>query len=344
MTKANPNFTLPNRFNGGQEGRWEINRRIEMKKTLITGGAGFLGSHLCDHFMGLGHKVICMDNLIKKENIDNVAHLLGHERFEFVKYDVTEFLYVEGQLDNILHFASLASPKDYLDYPIQTLKVGSLGTHKALGLAKEKNARFLLASTSEVYGDPKEHPQSESYPGNVDPVVPRGVYDEAKRFGEAITMAYHRTHGLETRIARIFNTYGPRMRLDDGRALPNFMVQALKGEDITIYGDGNQTRSFCYVDDLIHGIKGLLDSGEAEPVNLGNPEEISVLDFAKEILQLTGSKSRLVFHPLPQNDPKVRQPDITKAKKVLGWEPRVSRQEGLRRTLQYFKEKLTSRR
>jgi dTDP-glucose 4,6-dehydratase len=285
-----------------------------------------------------------MDNLIKKENIENIAHLIGHERFKFVKYDVTEYLYVDGTLDNILHFASLASPKDYLDYPIQTLKVGSLGTHKALGLAKEKNARFLLASTSEVYGDPKEHPQSESYPGNVDPVVPRGVYDEAKRFGEAITMAYHRTHGLETRIARIFNTYGPRMRLDDGRALPNFMVQALKGEDITIYGDGNQTRSFCYVDDLIHGIKGLLDSGEAEPVNLGNPEEISVLDFAKEILQLTGSKSRLVFHPLPQNDPKVRQPDITKAKMVLGWEPRVSRQEGLRRTLQYFKEKLTSRR
>jgi dTDP-glucose 4,6-dehydratase len=283
-----------------------------------------------------------MDNLIKKENIDNIAHLLGHERFEFVKYDVTEYLYVEGKLDTILHFASLASPKDYLDYPIQTLKVGSLGTHKALGLAKEKNARFLLASTSEVYGDPKEHPQSESYPGNVDPVVPRGVYDEAKRFAEAITMAYHRTHGLETRIARIFNTYGPRMRLDDGRALPNFMVQALKGEDITIYGEGHQTRSFCYVDDLIHGIKRLLDSDEAEPVNLGNPEEISILDFAKEILQLTGSRSQIVFHPLPQNDPKVRQPDITKAKRVLGWEPEVSRQEGLKRTLQYFKEKLAS--
>jgi dTDP-glucose 4,6-dehydratase len=313
-----------------------------MKRTLITGGAGFLGSHLCDYFIGLGHEVICMDNLIKKENIDNIAHLLGHERFEFVKYDVTEYLYVEGKLDTILHFASLASPKDYLDYPIQTLKVGSLGTHKALGLAKEKNARFLLASTSEVYGDPKEHPQSESYPGNVDPVVPRGVYDEAKRFAEAITMAYHRTHGLETRIARIFNTYGPRMRLDDGRALPNFMVQALKGEDITIYGEGHQTRSFCYVDDLIHGIKRLLDSDEAEPVNLGNPEEISILDFAKEILQLTGSKSKIIFHPLPQNDPKVRQPDITKAKRVLGWEPEVSRQEGLKRTLQYFKEKLAS--
>jgi dTDP-glucose 4,6-dehydratase len=231
---------------------------------------------------------------------------------------VTEYLYVEGKLDDILHFASLASPKDYLDYPIQTLKVGSLGTHKALGLAKEKGARFLLASTSEVYGDPKEHPQSESYPGNVDPVVPRGVYDEAKRFAEAITMAYHRTHGVETRIARIFNTYGPRMRLDDGRALPNFMVQALKGEDITVYGDGTQTRSFCYVEDLIDGIKKLLNSDEAGPVNLGNPEEITVLDFAKEIVRLTGSKSRIVFNPLPQNDPKVRQPDITKAKKNLG--------------------------
>jgi dTDP-glucose 4,6-dehydratase len=312
-----------------------------MKRTLITGGAGFLGSHLCDYFIGLGHEVICMDNLIKKENIDNIAHLLGHQRFKFIKYDVTEYLHVEGELDNILHFASLASPKDYLDYPIQTLKVGSLGTHKTLGLAKEKKARFLLASTSEVYGDPKEHPQSESYPGNVDPVVPRGVYDEAKRFAEAITMAYHRTHRLETRIARIFNTYGPRMRLDDGRALPNFMVQALRGEDITVYGDGNQTRSFCYVDDLIDGIKRLLDSDEAEPVNLGNPEEISILDFAKEIIKLTGSKSRVIFHSLPQNDPKVRQPDITKAKKVLRWEPKVIRQEGLRRTLQYFKEKLT---
>jgi dTDP-glucose 4,6-dehydratase len=312
-----------------------------MERTLITGGAGFLGSHLCDFFIRLGHRVICMDNLIKKENIDNIAHLLGHQRFKFIKYDVTEYLHVEGELNNILHFASLASPKDYLDYPIQTLKVGSLGTHKALGLAKEKKARFLLASTSEVYGDPKEHPQSESYPGNVDPVVPRGVYDEAKRFAEAITMAYHRTHGLETRIARIFNTYGPRMRLDDGRALPNFMVQALRGEDITVYGDGNQTRSFCYVDDLIDGIKKLLDSDEAEPVNLGNPAEISILDFAEEILSLTGSKSRVIFHPLPQNDPKVRQPDITKAKKVLGWEPKVSRQEGLKRTLQYFKEKLS---
>jgi len=282
-----------------------------------------------------------MDNLIKKENIENIDHLIGHERFKFIKYDVTEYLHVEGNLDNILHFASLASPKDYLDYPIQTLKVGSLGTHKALGLAKEKKARFLLASTSEVYGDPLVHPQPESYPGNVDPVVPRGVYDEAKRFAEAITMAYHRTHSLQTRIARIFNTYGPRMRFDDGRALPNFMVQALKGEEVTVYGNGIQTRSFCYVDDLIEGIKKLLDSDEADPVNLGNPEEITILDFAKEIVTLTGSKSRINFLPLPQNDPKVRQPDITKAKRILGWEPKVSRQEGLKRTLQYFKKKLS---
>jgi dTDP-glucose 4,6-dehydratase len=312
-----------------------------MERTLITGGAGFLGSHLCDLFIGLGHEVICMDNLIKKENIENITHLMGHERFKFIKYDVTEYLHVEGRLDNILHFASLASPKDYLDYPIQTLKVGSLGTHKTLGLAKEKKARFLLASTSEVYGDPKEHPQSESYPGNVDPIVPRGVYDEAKRFAEAITMAYHRTHGLQTRIARIFNTYGPRMRLDDGRALPNFMVQALKGEDLTVYGDGTQTRSFCFVDDLIDGIKRLIYFNESEPVNLGNPEEIAIIDFAKEIIKLTGSKSHIVFHLLPQNDPKVRQPDITKAKRVLGWEPKVSRQEGLRRTIKYFQEKLS---
>jgi len=312
-----------------------------MEKTLITGGAGFLGSHLCDFFIAQGHEVICMDNLMKKENIENIAHLIGDERFKFVKYDVTEYLHVDGTLDNILHFASLASPKDYLDYPIQTLKVGSLGTHKALGLAKEKKTRFLLASTSEVYGDPMVHPQPESYPGNVDPVVPRGVYDEAKRFGEAITMAYHRTHGLQTRIARIFNTYGPRMRLDDGRALPNFMVQALRGEDITVYGNGTQTRSFCYVDDLIEGIKKLLYSDEAEPVNLGNPEEITILDFAKEIINLTGSRSRILFCSLPENDPKVRQPDITKAKTILGWEPRVGRQEGLRRTLQYFKKKLS---
>jgi len=314
----------------------------KMEKTLITGGAGFLGSHLCDYFIGLGHEVICMDNLIKKENIENIPHLMGNERFKFIKYDVTDYLHVEGKLDNILHFASLASPKDYLDFPIQTLKVGSLGTHKALGLAREKGARFLLASTSEVYGDPLKHPQSESYPGNVDPIAPRGVYDEAKRFAEAISMAYHRTHGLETRIARIFNTYGPRMRLNDGRALPNFMVQALRGEDITVYGDGTQTRSFCYVDDLIDGIKRLLYSDEAEPINLGNPEEISILDFANEIRDLTGSKSQIIFAPLPQNDPKVRQPDITRAKKVLGWGPNIRRREGLKRTLEYFKRKLSS--
>jgi len=313
-----------------------------MERTLITGGAGFLGSHLCDFFIAQGHEVICMDNLIKKENIENIAHLMEHKRFKFIKYDVTEYLHVEGRLNYILHFASLASPKDYLDYPIQTLKVGSLGTHKALGLAKEKKASFLLASTSEVYGDPMIHPQPESYPGNVNPVVPRGVYDEAKRFAEAITMAYHRTHGVQTRIARIFNTYGPRMRLDDGRALPNFMVQALKGEDITVYGNGTQTRSFCYVDDLIEGIKKLLDSDVADPVNLGNPDEIAILDFAKEIINMTGGKSRIIFCPLPQNDPKVRQPDITKAKTMLGWEPKVNRQEGLKRTLRYFKEKLSS--
>ena len=311
-----------------------------MEKILITGGAGFLGSHLCDLFIGLGHEVICMDNLIKSANIDNVAHLIGHERFKFIKHDVTEYLYVEGKVDSILHFASLASPKDYLDYPIQTLKVGSLGTHKALGLAREKKARFLLASTSEIYGDPKEHPQSESYPGNVDAIALRGVYDEAKRFAEAITMAYHRTHAVPTRIARIFNTYGPRMRPDDGRALPNFMVQALKGENITVYGDGSQTRSFCYVDDLVEGIRKLLFSDEVEPVNLGNPQEISIIDFAEEIIRLTGSRSKIIFCPLPQNDPKVRQPDIRKAKKVLGWEPNVSRQEGLRRTLDYFRTRL----
>ena len=311
-----------------------------MERILITGGAGFLGSHLCDLFIGLGQEVICMDNLIKSENMDNVAHLIGHERFKFIKHDVTEYLYVEGKVDSILHFASLASPKDYLDYPIQTLKVGSLGTHKALGLAREKKARFLLASTSEIYGDPKEHPQCESYPGNVDAIAPRGVYDEAKRFAEAITMAYHRTHAVPTRIARIFNTYGPRMRPDDGRALPNFMVQALRGEDITVYGDGSQTRSFCYVDDLVEGIRKLLFSEEVEPVNLGNPQEISIIDFADEIIRLTGSRSKIIFCPLPQNDPKVRQPDIRKAKKVLGWEPKVSRQEGLRRTLDYFRRRL----
>ena len=313
-----------------------------MERTLITGGAGFLGSHLCDYFVEKGHEVICMDNLLTG-NVDNISHLIGHERFTFIKYNVTEFIYVQGHLNNILYFASPASPNDYLNFPIHTLKVGSLGTHKALGLAKEKKARFLLASTSEVYGDPLVHPQKEDYQGNVDPVNPRGVYDEAKRFAEAITMAYHRSHGVDTRIARIFNTYGPRMRLDDGRALPAFMVQALKNEDLTVFGDGCQTRSFCYISDMVEGIYRLLYSGEHLPVNLGNPEEISILDFAKEIIALTGSKSRITYKSLPSHDPKVRQPDITKAKTVLGWVPKVSRKEGLRTTVGYFKRKISEK-
>jgi dTDP-glucose 4,6-dehydratase len=313
-----------------------------MERTLITGGAGFLGSHLCDYFVEKGHEVICMDNLLTG-NVDNISHLIGHERFAFIKYNVTEFIYVQGHLNNILHFASPSSPNDYLNFPIHTLKVGSLGTHKALGLAKEKKARFLLASTSEVYGDPLVHPQKEDYQGNVDPVNPRGVYDEAKRFAEAITMAYHRSHGVDTRIARIFNTYGPRMRLDDGRALPTFMVQALKNEDLTVFGDGCQTRSFCYISDMVEGIYRLLYSGEHLPVNLGNPEEISILDFAKEIIVLTGSKSRITYKSLPSHDPKVRQPDITKAITLLGWGPKVSRKEGLRTTVGYFKTKISEK-
>jgi dTDP-glucose 4,6-dehydratase len=309
-----------------------------MERTLITGGAGFLGSHLCDSFVERGHLVICFDNLLTG-SIENIAHLLGHERFRFIRYDVTEYMFVEGSLDNILHFASPASPIDYQQLPIQTLKVGSLGTHKALGLAKEKRARFLLASTSEVYGDPLVHPQTENYFGNVNPVGPRGVYDEAKRFAEALAMAYHNTHGIDTRIARIFNTYGPRMRLNDGRALPTFFVQALQGEDITVFGDGSQTRSLCYVSDLVEGIFRLLYSGEHTPVNLGSEDEISILDFAREIIELTGSQSRIVFKDLPENDPKVRQPSIAKAREILGWEPQVNRQEGLRRALEYFKNK-----
>ncbi len=308
-----------------------------MERTLITGGAGFLGSHLCDLFIKRGHEVICMDNLLTG-SADNIAHLIGHDRFTFIHYDVTEYIYVEGPLDNILHFASPASPIDYLQLPIQTLKVGSLGTHKALGLAKEKGARFLLASTSEIYGDPLIHPQKEDYLGNVDPVGPRGVYDEAKRFAEALTMAYHNAHGINTRIVRIFNTYGPRMRLNDGRALPTFFVQALRGEDVTVFGDGSQTRSLCYISDLIEGIYRLLYSNEYHPVNLGSQDEISVLDLAKEIIELAGSKSRIVFKELPESDPKVRQPSIEKARKILGWEPKVDRQEGLRRVLEYFKE------
>jgi dTDP-glucose 4,6-dehydratase len=306
-----------------------------MERTLITGGAGFLGSHLCDYFIAKGHRVICMDNLLTG-NMDNVAHLIGHERFSFIDYDVTNYIYVEGKVDNILHFASPASPIDYLRLPIQTLKVGSLGTHKTLGLARAKEARYLLASTSECYGDPLVHPQSEDYWGHVNPVGPRGVYDEAKRFAEALTMAYHRYHGVNTRIVRIFNTYGTRMRIGDGRALPTFMMQGLRGEALTVFGDGKQTRSFCYVDDLVEGIYKLLYSDEHEPVNLGNPEEMSVLEFARKVIDVTGSKSSIVFKDLPEDDPRVRQPDITKARKILGWEPRVTLGDGLRRVLKYF--------
>ncbi|MGM0589095.1 MAG: UDP-glucuronic acid decarboxylase family protein [Bacteroidota bacterium] len=307
-----------------------------MNRVLITGGSGFLGSHLCDKFIQKGWEVICMDNL-STGSADNIAHLIGNEHFTFINHDVTNYIHVSGTLDLILHFASPASPIDYLEMPIQTLKVGSLGTHKALGLAKEKNARFLLASTSEVYGDPLVHPQKEDYWGNVNPIGFRGVYDEAKRFAEAMTMAYHRYHEVDTRIVRIFNTYGPRMRVDDGRALPTFMGQALKGEDLTVFGDGSQTRSFCYVDDLIDGIYKLSQSNEVEPVNIGNPEEITILDFAKEILDLTGSDSKIIFKELPKDDPQVREPDISKAKAVLGWEPKVNRSEGLRETLRYFR-------
>jgi len=310
-----------------------------LAKVVITGGAGFIGSHLCDRFIAEGDEVICLDNLITGTP-DNIAHLFGHPKFKFIKYDVTEFLYVPGDVDFVLHFASPASPMDYVKYPIQTLKVGALGTHKALGLAKAKGARFLLASTSEVYGDPLVHPQSEEYWGNVNPIGIRGVYDEAKRFAEAMTMAYHRYHGLDTRIARIFNTYGPRMRIDDGRAIPAFMTQALKGEDITVFGDGSQTRSICYIDDLVEGIFKLLMSDYVYPINLGNPDEVTILELAMEIKELAGSNSKIVFKPLPPDDPKVRRPDITKAREILGWEPKVSRKEGLKKTLEYFKQKL----
>ncbi len=308
-----------------------------MIHSLVTGGAGFLGSHLCDHLIEKGHFVICIDNLITGSP-DNIAHLIGHERFKFIRHDVTEFVYVPEDLDYIFHFASPASPIDYLKLPIQTLKVGSLGTHKALGLAKVKKCRFLLASTSECYGDPLQHPQSEDYWGNVNPIGPRGVYDEAKRFAEALTMAYHRHHGIDSRIVRIFNTYGPRMRLHDGRALPAFMVQTLNDEDVTVFGDGSQTRSFCYIDDLIRGIYALMMSDEPEPVNLGNPNEISILDFAKTVISLTGSSSDIVFKELPEDDPKIRQPDIAKAKRVLNWEPLVDLTDGIEQTIPYFKE------
>lgn len=310
---------------------------MSSSRTLITGGAGFIGSHLCERFLAEGHEVICMDNFITGRP-DNVAHLIGHDRFTLIEHDVTNYIYVKGPLDYILHFASPASPVDYLKYPIQTLKVGALGTHKALGLAKAKEARFLLASTSEVYGDPQVHPQSEDYWGHVNPIGARGVYDEAKRFAEAMTMAYHRYHDVDTCIVRIFNTYGPRMRLDDGRALPTFMTQALRGESLTVYGDGLQTRSFCYIDDLVEGIVRLLMSNETKPVNLGNRDEISIKGFAEEIIELTDSSSEIVYKPLPEDDPQVRQPDISRAENLLNWSPAVNRQEGLKKTLAYFAE------
>jgi len=306
------------------------------KKVLITGGAGFLGSHLCDRFLKEGYYVIAMDNLITGD-LRNIEHLFKLPDFEFYHHDVSKFVHVPGELDYILHFASPASPIDYLKIPIQTLKVGSLGTHNLLGLARSKKARIIIASTSEVYGDPTVHPQPEEYYGNVNTVGPRGVYDEAKRFQEAMTMAYHTYHGLETRIVRIFNTYGPRMRLNDGRVLPAFIGQALRGEDLTIFGDGSQTRSFCYVDDLVEGIYRLLLSDYAQPVNIGNPDEITIKDFAEEIVKLTGTKQKVVYHPLPKDDPKQRQPNITKAKELLGWSPKVARAEGLKITYEYFK-------
>ena len=309
-----------------------------MPRTLVTGGAGFLGSHLCEYLLNKGHEVVCMDNLItgSKDNISGIKS----EQFQFVEHNVSEFINLEGELDYILHFASPASPIDYLELPIQTLKVGALGTHNALGLAKEKKAVFFLASTSEVYGDPLIHPQPEDYWGNVNPIGPRGVYDEAKRFAEAITMAYHRTHGINTKIIRIFNTYGPRMRINDGRAIPNFLKQALTGKDLTVYGEGSQTRSFCYVSDLIEGIYRLLTSDQNNPINIGNPNEMTIKEMADKILQATNSESKITYVPLPEDDPKVRQPDITRAKKYLNWEPVVELDEGLQSTLKYFKEQL----
>ena len=312
-------------------------------RILITGGAGFIGSHLCDRLLAEGHQVIAMDNL-STGSVDNIAHLAGHDDFLFIKHDVTNYIYLEGKLDVVLHLASLPSPVDYLEKPIQTLKVGALGTHKALGLAMEKGARFLLASTSEVYGDPLVHPQPETYWGNVNPVGPRGVYDESKRFAEALTMAYHRAHEVETRIARIFNTFGPRMRLDDGRVVPNFVKQALLGEPLTVYDDGSRTRSFCYVDDMVEGLHRLLLSDEVYPVNLGNPQEMTILEFAHKVLQVSASSSEIVFvtpkDERTKDDPQVRQPDISKARRVLGWEPQISLEEGLRRTIESFRERV----
>jgi dTDP-glucose 4,6-dehydratase len=308
-------------------------------RTVITGGAGFIGSHLCERFLGRGDEILCVDNLITGA-LANIEHLRSNPRFQYIHHDISHPLEIDGPVDNVLHFASLASPVDYLRHPIQTLKVGSLGTHNTLGLAKLKNARFLLASTSEVYGDPQVHPQREDYWGSVNCVGVRGCYDESKRFAEAIAMAYLRTHGVNTAIVRIFNTYGPKMRLDDGRVLPNFMGQALRGEPLTVYGDGSQTRSFCYVDDLVEGIVRLLDTDFHEPVNLGNPAEITILQFAQEILTLSGSKSGIDYRPLPEDDPKVRQPDISRARSLLGWEPRIDRHDGLKRTLAYFQARI----
>ena len=316
---------------------------MSKKRILITGGAGFLGSHLADRFLKEGYYVMVMDNLITG-SLNNIEHLLHRDDFEFFHGDVSNYVHIPGSLDYILHFASPASPIDYLKMPIQTLKVGSLGTHNCLGLARAKNARILVASTSEVYGDPTVHPQHESYWGNVNPIGPRGVYDEAKRFQEAMTMAYHTFHKLETRIIRIFNTYGPRMRLNDGRALPAFLGQALRGEDLTVFGDGSQTRSFCYVDDLVEGIYRLLLSDYAEPVNIGNPDEISIKEFAEEIIHLTGTDQKIIYKPLPKDDPMQRKPDISRAKEVLGWEPNVSRSEGLKITYEYFKKQIDSER
>jgi len=310
-----------------------------MTTTLITGGAGFLGSHLCRHFLKKGHRVLCLDNL-RTGTPDNIAELMERPDFRFVEYDVTEFVYVSEDVDHVLHFASPASPRDYTKYPIHTLKVGSLGTHNTLGLAKEKDATFFLASTSEVYGDPEEHPQTESYNGNVDPLGPRGVYDEAKRFAEALTMAYRRQHGLDTRIIRIFNTYGPNMRVDDGRVLPNFFSQALRGDDLTVYGDGSQTRSFCYVTDLVRGIDALLNADVHEPVNLGNPRELSILELAHLVIEITDTDSGITYEPLPEDDPQLRQPDISRARERLNWAPEVSLEEGLKKIRHYFKKKL----
>jgi dTDP-glucose 4,6-dehydratase len=316
-----------------------MDSQSQKKVALVTGGAGFLGSHLCDRLLAEGNRVVAIDNLITGD-VKNIAHLIGNPDFRFVKHDVTEYIFIDGPVHYILHFASPASPIDYLKLPIQTLKVGSLGTHKALGLAKAKGARFLLASTSEVYGDPLIHPQPESYWGNVNPVGSRGVYDEAKRFAEAMTMAYRRFHGVDTRIVRIFNTYGPRMRINDGRAIPAFLSQALRGEDVTVFGNGSQTRSVCYVDDLIDGIFRLLMSDERDPVNIGNQDEITMLQLAREIVELVGSRSKIVFKPLPEDDPKVRQPDTTRAQTILQWAPRVNRREGLAKTVEYFKTQI----